>query len=167
MNPDGSVRMRLTQHPPTKWADISDDCKSVLATNFNISCEADWVREGEKVCTLCGMPDHYLKHCVRVWACTKGGQKFLGSAKAAEFAARLRSGEGGRALSVFEFVDLFENLYHDESEREMLVENLAYVCEICDVGDADGDSAAMIAVVNDACELAQAPSRLASSRPAQ
>ena len=81
---DGNIIWRLTDKPATKWGDIPDWFKSMLA-GFGIQHDEDWTARAEKVCLLCGPnADHWWSRCVKVWASTDAGQKYLGAAKASQ-----------------------------------------------------------------------------------
>lgn len=134
---DGPRKMRLTDKPATKYTDIASDAQAALAARLHIRNESDWLERGQTPCPLCKTADHYLWHCVKVWAATAAGQKWLGSAKAAEFASRLR--DAAAVLTVGEFVAAFEDDYGQSSQaaRDMLLDGMCFMCDLCDVDVAD------------------------------
>jgi hypothetical protein len=133
-NLDGSIKMRLTDKPKIPYADVMDDAKSVLATRLNITNEGQWLTQGGQPCTLCKYPDHYLWHCVKVWAATNKGQEWLGTTKAAEFRAKLKS-DGGLTFTVTEFLDYFDDEYclSKQPDQLNLIEATLMICDYCDV----------------------------------
>jgi len=138
--PAGTPRLRLTDKVPTKFTDIGEDGLAALA-NEGVNNEADWQQRGPQLCFLCRKQDHYLWHCVKLWATTPAGQQWLGTAKAAEFAGRLKA-ERGQVFTVREFYDAFcdNNL---QADLEAMVDDMAYVCQDCGVNVDDDDASAM------------------------
>ena len=133
-NPDGKTRMRLTDKPNTKYKDVYPDGQAALATRLGIHSESDWETRGKEICPLCKRRDHYLWHCVKVWAATAAGQKWLGDAKAAEFVARLKIDEGV-TLTMGELMAILEEEYESISAdaQEAMVESLCFVCDYCEI----------------------------------
>ena len=81
---DNKIIMRLTNKPATPWEALPDFLKPHLAT-YGIHDKAAWEAMAEKPCQICGPDaDHWWSRCVKVWAATGPGQKFLGAAKASE-----------------------------------------------------------------------------------
>ena len=131
LNPDGPIKMRLTNKPPTRFGDLTDDAKVVLNTRLGIGSEMRWLELGPLPCPLCRPPDHFLHHCVKVWAATDAGQKWLGTSKAAEFRARI--GSAG-ILTLREFMDYFEQEFmHCDKEARSARAHTMSVCEYCDI----------------------------------
>jgi hypothetical protein len=132
LNPDGPIKMRLTNKPPTRFGDLTDDAKVVLDTRLGIGSEMRWLELGPLPCPLCRPPDHFLHHCVKVWAATDAGQKWLGTSKAAEFRAWI--GSAG-ILTLREFMDCFEPefMHCDEETRSARAHATMSVCEYCDI----------------------------------
>ena len=80
-------------------------------------------------------------HCVKLWATTPAGQRWLGTAKAAEFAGRLKA-ERGQVFTVREFYDAFcDN--NPQADLEAMVDDMAYVCRDCGVNVDNDDASAM------------------------
>jgi hypothetical protein len=132
LNPDGPIKMRLTSKPPTRFGDLTDDAKVVLNTRLGIGSEMRWLELGPLPCPLCRPPDHFLHHCVKVWAATDAGQKWLGTSKAAEFRARI--GSAGM-FTLREFMNCFEPefMHCDEEAQDARAHATMYVCEYCDI----------------------------------
>jgi len=80
------------------------------------------------------VPDHYLWQCVKVWAATNKGQEWLGTTKAAEFRAKLKS-DGGLTFTVTEFLDYFDDEYclSKQPDQFNLIEATLMICDYCDV----------------------------------
>ena len=147
LNADGSVKMRLMDKPPTLFNDLTSDAKVVLATRIGITSEAQFVDMGGRLCLLCKNPDHLLHHCVKVWAATEAGQRWLGTTKAAELRAKL--GDEGLVFSMQELVVHTEPNYlrRDEAEQNSMVEATLFICQYCGVAPDPEDTS------NDASEL--------------
>ena len=147
------VRMRLTDKPPVKYEEVSPQGQRMLAERLSINDAASWQVRGEDVCPMCKAKDHFLKHCVNVWATTTAGQKWLGSTKAAEFVARLSTaGEPNVTMSVQEYLDRLGGGYDDMSAGAQLAycDNMCYVCEYLDMDLQcdDTPAAGLVALVD-------------------
>ena len=132
--------MRLTDKKPTVYEDITGaEAHAALATG-GVNNADDWKEKGPQVCFLCRKGDHYLWHCVKLWATTPAGRAWLGTAKAAEFAGRLKT-ERGQVFTVREFCDVFcDNAPH--ADFGDVVDSMAYVCQDCGVNMEDEDASA-------------------------
>ena len=76
---DNKIIMRLTNKPATPWEALPEFLKPHLAT-YGIHNRAAWEAMAENPCQICASDaDHWWSRCVKVWAATGPGQKFLGS----------------------------------------------------------------------------------------
>lgn len=153
---DGPRKLRLLDKPKTKYDDIDPNVQTALGSDprVGIASKAEWEARGGMVCPLCPARDHDLWRCVKVWASTAAGQKWLGSAKAAEIVSRMH---GNNTMMVSELVLNIDQLcFADTAMRSALADSTMYVCEYCNVpqeGHASTDAADILAVVSAlACE---------------
>jgi hypothetical protein len=146
-NPDGTIKMRLLDKPPTLFNDLTNDAKVVLSTRIGVGTEADFIEMGGQPCQLCKPADHHLHHCVKIWAATEAGQKWLGTTKAAELRAKL--GNEGLVFSMHELVANSEQYYlrRNDVERDSMVDATLFICHYCGI-DADPEDTS-----DDAAEL--------------
>lgn len=147
LNADGTIKMRLLDKPPTLFHDLTNDAKVVLATRIGAGSEAKFIEMGAQPCLLCKPADHLLHHCVKIWAATEAGQKWLGTTKAAELRAKL--GNEGLVFSMHEFVTNSEPYYllRTDAEQSSMVEATLFICQYCGVDPDPEDTS------NDAAEL--------------
>jgi len=139
--------MRLLDKPPTLFNDLTNDAKVVLSTRIGVGTEADFIEMGGQPCQLCKPADHHLHHCVKIWAATEAGQKWLGTTKAAELRAKL--GNEGLVFSMHELVANSEQYYlrRNDVERDSMVDATLFICHYCGM-DADPEDTS-----DDAAEL--------------
>lgn len=151
--------MRLLDKPKTQYDDIAANVQTALGSDprVGIANKSEWDTKGGMVCPLCPARDHDLWRCVKIWAATSAGQKWLGSAKAAEFVARFHGDRNG-TLMMREFVMAMQDIGQRSDDRDTaadLANGTLYVCEYCDIDidrldDADAtDVIAMISAYAD------------------
>jgi hypothetical protein len=127
-------KLRLMDKPKTKYQDLSDEIRDLLSSKYNIKDADDWERAGEALCCLCGgeAADHYLNRCVKAWASTQAGRKFLGDARAA---ARVSSLTGAppktNMVSAEDVETLFAICGDTAADEEAIAEGLAHMCHYC------------------------------------
>ena len=155
----GPRPMRLLDKPKTQYDDIAANVQTALGSDprVGIANKSEWDTKGGMVCPLCPARDHDLWRCVKIWAATSAGQKWLGSAKAAEFVARFHGDRNG-TLMMREFVMAMQDIGQRSDDRDTaadLANGTLYVCEYCDIDidrldDADAtDVIAMISAYAD------------------
>ena len=142
---DGNgFRRVLMAKPATKYSDLPADARDIVATETGIQSEADWMARGGAPCVFCKVKDHDMFHCVKLWAATDAGRNWLGSAKAADFKARL-SGDSSATLTVGEFVQALEktaSTRDDDADWDTMVSSTMYVCDYCGVNLDESDAPA-------------------------
>ena len=123
------TRMRYDNKPPTKYAELPEAVQGHLREYEGIPDEGTYNQKGAEPCCLTGCArmgrpaDHRLWHCLKLWAGTDRGQKYMGNERAAQRLAELMRAKSAAinllSSDVFTCADLVD-CWRDTETEEMI-----------------------------------------------